>query len=320
MPPSVFRHTVTEAGSGLRLDQYLARVQPEITRSQLKGLIEEGAVLVNGEGAKPARKLHAGDRVDLTPRAARPARATPEPIPLKILWEDEDAVVVDKPPGMVVHPAGALVSGTLVNALLHRCPDLGPIGGEIRPGIVHRLDKDTSGALVVAKNEPALVALQAAFKARTVEKRYAAIVHGEPAPRGHFDTPYGRHPRDRVRFTTRVTSIRRARLEWERLERFGGAAYLDVRLLTGRTHQIRVQFAEAGFPLLGDALYGGSRRERRLIGSPAALAADALGRQALHARLLAFPHPRSGAIVRVESEVPEDFRRALEILRAAGAP
>ncbi len=302
----------------MRLDQYLARLKPEITRSQLKGLIEEGAVLVNGEGAKPARKLREGDHVDLTPRATRPARAAPEALPLKVLYEDADVIVVDKPPGMVVHPAGALVSGTLVNALLHRCPDLGPIGGELRPGIVHRLDKDTSGALVVAKNEPSLVALQGAFKARTVEKRYAALVHGAPPERSAFDTPYGRHPRDRVRFTTRVVSSRRARLEWTVLERFSGVASVDVTLQTGRTHQIRVQFAEAGFPLLADALYGGTRRERRLIGSPAALAADALSRQALHARLLAFPHPRRKEIVRVEAPLPEDFERALAILRSAG--
>ncbi|MHB8420817.1 MAG: RluA family pseudouridine synthase [Myxococcales bacterium] len=308
-----------EAGSGVRLDQWLAQIQPEITRSQLKGLIEAGAVLVNGEGVKPSRKLHAGDRVDLTPRAARPARARPEPIPLRVLYEDADVVVVDKPPGMVVHPAGALLSGTLVNALLHRCPDLGAIGGEIRPGIVHRLDKDTSGALVVAKSEAALVGLQAAFQARAVEKRYAALVHGAPAERGAFDTPYGRHPRDRVRFTTRVAASRRAKLEWEVRERFAGVAFVEVALLTGRTHQIRVQFAEAGFPILGDALYGGTRRERRLIGSPAALAADALSRQALHARLLAFPHPRRQEIVRVEAPLPDDFLRALAILRTAGA-
>ncbi len=316
--PSIFRHRVDGAGAGVRVDQYLARLRPELTRSQLKGLIEEGAVRVNGAGVKPARKLHEGDLVDMTPRAARPSRVVPEPLPLRILWEDADVVVVDKPAGMVVHPAGPLVSGTLVNALLHRCPDLAPIGGELRPGIAHRLDKDTSGALVVAKNESSLVALQAAFKARTVEKRYVAIVHGEPPDSGRFDTPYGRHPRDRVRFTTRVVSARRARLAFDVTERFPGTACLDVQLQTGRTHQIRVQFAEAGWPLLGDALYGGTRRERRLIGSPATLAADALSRQALHARLLVFPHPRTGERVRVEAPLPEDLGRALAILREAG--
>ncbi len=315
---SVLHHKVPGAGAGLRLDRYLASLRPELTRSQVKGLIEEGAIRVNGGGAKPARKLRVGDVLDMTPRAVRVARVAPEPLPIRILWEDEDAVVVDKPAGMVVHPAGPLVSGTLVNALLHRCPDLGSIGGELRPGIVHRLDKETSGTLVVAKNEPALVALQAAFKARLVEKRYLAIVHGTPPERGNYDTPYGRHPRDRVRFTTRVAAARRARLSFEVTERFAGTALMDVALQTGRTHQIRVQFAEAGFPLLADTLYGGTRRERRLIGSPAALAADAIGRQALHARLLVFPHPRRGDRVRVEAPLPDDFRHALAILRDAG--
>ncbi len=305
-------------GAGARLDQYLARLRPEISRSHIKALIEEGAVLVNGGGCKPAQRMRPGDTVDLTPRAARPTRAEPEALPLVILHEDADVVVVDKPAGMVVHPAGALVSGTLVNALLHRCPDLGRIGGEVRPGIVHRLDKETSGALVVAKNEPALVKLQAAFKARVIEKRYLALCHGAPPAEGAFDTPYGRHPRDRVRFTTRVNSPRRARLSFRVIERFPGSALLDVTLQTGRTHQIRVQLSEAGFPLVADSLYGGTRREARLTGAPIQVAADTLGRQALHARLLAFPHPARDGIVRVEAPVPDDLRRALEILRSMG--
>ncbi|MHB1843542.1 MAG: RluA family pseudouridine synthase [Deltaproteobacteria bacterium] len=305
-------------GVGARLDQYLARLRPEISRSQIKGLIEEGAVLVNGGGCKPGQRLHAGDALDLTPRAARPTRAQPEALPLAILFEDPHVIVVDKRAGMVVHPAGALVSGTLVNALLHRCPDLGPIGGEIRPGIVHRLDKETSGALVVAKNEPALVRLQAAFKARVVEKRYLALCHGAPPDEGALDTPYGRHPRDRVRFTTRVKSQRRARLTYRALERFPGATLLEVTLQTGRTHQIRVQLSEAGFPIVADSLYGGTRRESRLIGAPVQLAGDAIGRQALHARLLAFPHPARPEVIRVESPLPDDFRRALELLRSVG--
>jgi len=307
---------VPPEGAGVRLDQYLAHLQPEITRSQLKGMIEEGAVLVNGAGSKPARKLHEGDQLDLTPRAVRPSKVLPEAFLLRVLFEDHDVIAVDKPAGMVVHPAGPLVSGTLVNALLHHCPDLEAIGGELRPGIVHRLDKDTSGALVVAKNPQALVALQASFKARLVEKRYLALVHGAPPAKGEFDTPYGRHPRDRVKFTTRVKAARRAGLRFEVQERHAGVALVQVELLTGRTHQIRVQFSEAGFPMLADTLYGGTRREARLIGSLAALAADALGRQALHAQKLGFPHPRTGEMVRVEAKLPDDFRRALEILRA----
>jgi 23S rRNA pseudouridine1911/1915/1917 synthase len=273
--------------------------------------------LLNGVSAKPSRKLREGDVLDLTPRAARPARAAPEPLPFGVLHEDADLIVVDKPAGMVVHPAGALVSGTLVNGLLHHCPDLGPIGGEVRPGIVHRLDKDTSGVMVVAKNEPTLVALQAAFKARKVGKRYTALVHGSPPDEGSFDTPYGRHPRDRVRFTTRQRSAtRRARLTYRVKTRYPGATLVEVELGTGRTHQIRVQFSEAGYPILADAVYGGTRREARLIGSPAALAADQIGRQALHAHVLSFEHPTSGKEMRFEAPLPEDFRRAITLLQS----
>jgi 23S rRNA pseudouridine1911/1915/1917 synthase len=310
-------HVVPDDAAGARLDQYLAKLRPEITRSRLKGMIEQGTVLLNGGTTKPARKLRPGDALDLTPEIARPARAEAEALPLAVLFEDPEVIAVNKPAGMVVHPAGKLVSGTLVNALLYHCPDLQPIGGELRPGIVHRLDKDTSGAMVVAKSEFALVALQAQFKARSVEKRYLALVHGSPAEAGSFDTPYGRHPRDRVRFTTRLrpsTVTRRARLRWTVVRRFAGVTLIEVELLTGRTHQIRVQFADAGHPILADALYGGTRREGRQVGSPAALAADAIGRQALHARLLQFGHPQSGQPIRLEAPVPKDFGRALQLL------
>jgi 23S rRNA pseudouridine1911/1915/1917 synthase len=309
---------VPEDAAGARLDQYLAKLRPEITRSRLKGMIEEGTVLLNGGLTKPARKLHPGDALDLTPQAVRPSRALPEAMPLRVLHEDADVIVIDKPAGMVVHPAGSLVTGTLVNALLHRCPDLQPIGGELRPGIVHRLDKDTTGAMVVAKSEPALLGLQAQFKAREVEKRYLALVHGSPPDEGSFDTPYGRHPRDRVRFTTRLKEttpgVRRARLRYRVTRRFPGASLLEVELLTGRTHQIRVQFSDRGHPLIADALYGGTRREARQVGSPAALAADAIGRQALHAELLVFTHPRTGVRMRFEAPIPKDLGRALQLL------
>ncbi len=318
MPVTVFHHVVSAEGAGERLDQYLARLKPDLTSSRLKTLIERGSVLLNGSESKPARKLRVGDQLALTPEATRPTRVEAEALPVKVLHEDSHLIVVDKPPGMVVHPAGALVSGTLVNALLHRCPDLEPIGGELRPGIVHRLDKDTSGAMVVAKNEQALVALQAQFKARTVEKRYVALVHGAPPDEGAFDTPFGRHPRDRLRFTTRlrpgVGVPRRARLRFKTLERFPGVALVEVELFTGRTHQIRVQFSEAGFPVISDALYGGTRREARQSGSPAALAADAIGRQALHARFLGFEHPKTGRRLSFEAPLPKDFKRALELL------
>jgi len=303
--------------AGSRVDQYLAKLRPELTRSRLKALIEEGVVLLNGAQTKPARKLRPGDALVLNEVAARPSKAIAEALPLSVLHEDQDLVVIDKPAGMVVHPAGALVSGTMVNAILHHWPEI-VIGGEFRPGIVHRLDKDTSGALVVAKTDRALVGLQEAFKAREVEKRYLALVHGAPPDEGSMDTPYGRHPRDRVRFTTRLRNAsRRARLRYRVLRRFSGVSLVEVELLTGRTHQIRVQLSEAGHPVLADALYGGTRREGRQLGSPAALAADAIGRQALHAQKLAFKQPRTGEWVRCEAPIPKDFRRALDLLEDA---
>jgi 23S rRNA pseudouridine1911/1915/1917 synthase len=204
----------------------------------------------------------------------------------------------------------------VVNALLHRfAPGAGPGGGRL--GLVHRLDRETSGCLAVARSEQALEALQAAFREREVEKVYLALCHGRLAPEGRLETPYGRHPRDRTRFTSRGRHARRALTEWRVLEPFGDFATLaEVRLHTGRTHQIRVHLAESGHPLLADATYGGRRREARLpAGHPARRAAEAIGRQALHAWRLSFAHPRSGRRVAFEAPLPADFRAALEILR-----
>jgi len=248
----------------------------------------------------------------------RPATPQPEQIELRVLFEDSDLIAIDKPAGMVVHPGAGNPRGTLVNALLAHCRDLAGIGGELRPGIVHRLDKDTSGVIVVAKNEPALVALQAQFKRRDVEKTYLAIVHGAPEPRGRFETLHGRHPTDRRRFSSKVKRGRVAVTEWTVERQFDGAALLRVNLFTGRSHQIRVHFAEAGHPILGDALYGGTRREAKLPeGSAVRLAAQAIGRQALHAHLLVLLHPVTSKKLRLESSLPADFQKALEVLGVA---
>jgi 23S rRNA pseudouridine1911/1915/1917 synthase len=310
-----YRHTVGPAEGGERLDVFLARLHPELSRSRVKTLIEGGHVRSSRGSAKPSRVLWAGEEVDLEVPAAAPARLEPESIPLDVLWEDESLIVVNKPAGMVVHPGAGRQSGTLVNALLHRVTDLTGVGGELRPGIVHRLDKDTSGCLVVAKSDAALAALQRDFKARNVQKIYLAIVHGVPPSEGTFRTLHGRHPTDRKRFSARVAKGRTAVTHFRRQEAFDGAALVEVRLETGRTHQIRVHFAEAGHPLLGDALYGGVRREAKLKPGPAKAAAAAIGRQALHASRLSFPHPKSGGKVTVEAPVPEEFARALAILR-----
>jgi 23S rRNA pseudouridine1911/1915/1917 synthase len=253
----------------------------------------------------------------------------PEPkgenIALDIVYEDDDIIVIDKPKGLVVHPAAGHESGTLVNALIAHCgASLSGIGGVRRPGIVHRLDKDTSGCLVVAKTEPALRALQAQFKARTVEKRYRALVHGAPPDRGELDTLIARHPVDRKRFSTKVREGKRAVTRFTTLGRASfarnaDAAWVDVELLTGRTHQIRAHFADAGWPLFCDALYGGTRREGPAAPEPVRRAASALGRQGLHAFRLAFTHPETGMPVRCEAPIPPDLRAALDELGIAPA-
>ena len=220
--------------------------------------------------------------------------------------------MIDKAAGMVVHPGAGHAEGTLVNALLFWVKDLAGVGGELRPGIVHRLDRETSGCLVVAKHERSLQALQAAFRSREVEKRYLALVHGAPVlAQGRIETRYGRHPIQRKKFSGKVREGKPAITGYAVRERYDGAALLEVDLLTGRTHQIRVHLSEAGHPLLGDALYGGARRGRGAV----AQAQQALGRVALHAWRLSLPHPRTGKRMEFEAPIPADFQRALRILR-----
>jgi 23S rRNA pseudouridine1911/1915/1917 synthase len=324
----------SSAVAGLRLDVALTRLAPDLSRSRVQRLMELGRVLVDGRPAKAAVRLRGGERVDLTLPDPEPTALSPQDLPLQVLFEDRDLLVLDKAAGMVVHPARGTPHSTVVNALLHRLgtrpehsrvvPPAPPApeggegwgGGGARVGLVHRLDKDTSGCLVVAKTVSALEALQASFKAREVEKQYLAICHGRLAPQGRLDTPYGRHRRDRTRFTTRVESPRRAVTSWRVREIFAAAAVAEVTLHTGRTHQIRVHLAESGHPMLADAVYGGTRREARLPATdPVRLAAEAIGRQALHAWRLAFPHPRTGRRLALEAPVPADFERALRILR-----
>ena len=243
-----------------------------------------------------------------------PSGVVAQDLPLDVLHEDRDLIVLDKRAGMVVHPARGTPHSTVVNALLHRLGGDAASGGRL--GLVHRLDKETSGCLVVARSDEALAALQAQFQGRTVEKVYLALVHGRLVDEGHLETPYGRHPRDRKRFTSRAGS-RKALTEWRAVERFGDRATLaEVRIHTGRTHQIRVHMADSGHPVLADASYGGTRREARLPpNDPVRRAAEAVGRQALHAWRLAFHHPRTKRLRRFEAPLPEDLRTALEILR-----
>jgi len=305
-----------EAGeAGKRLDQLLAARLPQLSRSRIQALIDEGNVDVPGASAKASLRARDGWRIEVRIPPPRKSALVAEDIPLPVLFEDEELLVIDKPAGVVVHPGAGVTTGTVVHGLLRKVRGLAGIGGEERPGIVHRLDKDTSGCLVVAKTEPALRGLQASFKARTVEKRYRALVHGNPPEQHTLDTLFGRHPVDRKRFSSKVRTGRRAVTSFRVVERSASVSLLDVELHTGRTHQIRAHLADAGWPLLGDVLYGGVRREARLGKDvPARLAAQALGRQALHAALLGFEHPIARTRIVCEAHLPEDFRLALRIL------
>jgi 23S rRNA pseudouridine1911/1915/1917 synthase len=295
---------------GIRLDVFLAERLPDCSRSFAGQLIAGERVKVNGQTRKPGYRLKAGDTVSGCIPAPKPSGFLPEPLPLHILYEDPDIVVIDKPPGLVVHPAPGHDSGTLVNALLFHCPDLGAIGEELRPGIVHRLDKDTSGTLVVAKNAAALEQLASQFKNRLVRKDYLALVHGEmTADRGKIRMPIGRHPVDRKRMSTQSRKGREAETGWRVARRLGGFTLLELRLKTGRTHQIRVHCAAIGRPIIGDPGYGRRRSTQDPVHIQALLAP--VRRQMLHAWRLEINHPVTGERMRFESPLPEDMERLI---------
>ncbi len=337
--------TVEATPAGRRLDVFLAGAAG-ITRAQAQHLIAGGHALLEGRPAKPSQILRQGQRVTLVIPPPQGPTAIPQPLPLDIVYEDDDLLVVNKPPGLVVHPAAGHREGTLVNALLYHRPHLRAVGGEERPGIVHRLDKDTSGLLLVAKTPEAHAALSAQFAGREIEKRYLALVHGVPKrAAGEIDAAVGRHEADRKRMAVRTRKGREAVTLYRVVERLGDYALVELTPKTGRTHQLRVHLAHLGHPVLGDPVYGGRReRARRAAtrrgsglarrhyggaggrGSAKGPATTDFGlgtldlglvsRQMLHAWKLAFRHPRSGEPLELEAPPPPDFAAALDALRA----
>ena len=301
---------VTEKDAGARLDAFLSE-GAGITRSAAVKLIEGGQVSLGGRAAAKNTRLCVGDEVAYEIPAPKDSETAPEDIPLDIIYEDADLLVINKPSGMVVHPAAGNESGTLVNALLYHCADsLSGVGGEKRPGIVHRIDKDTSGLLAVAKNDEAHLSLSAQLEDHSMYRVYHALVSGGfHEDEGTIDLPIGRHPRDRKKMAV-VKDGRDARTHYRVLARYGQVSYLSLRLETGRTHQIRVHMSAKGHPLLGDSVYGGGNTpfEKRN--------ASLFSGQCLHAKELSFRHPRTGEVMHFSSPLPPDFTKLLSILDA----
>ena len=296
---------LTADKNGERVDAALARLAPELSRSAAQRLLSDGLVLKNGKPAKKNDKTAVGDTLEFTLPDAAPTELAAQDIPLDVVYEDDDVIVINKPKGMVVHPAPGHADGTVVNALMHQCADsLSGIGGELRPGIVHRIDKDTSGLLIAAKNDFAHQKLAAQLKDHTLSRTYECIVCGNfREDRGTIDAPIGRNPTDRKKMCVTNQNSRSAVTHWEVIERYGSYTHLRCKLETGRTHQIRVHLSWRSHPIVGDAVYGHKKSE---LG---------LDTQCLHARELVFLHPRTDEPVSVECPLPKYFTQALGKLK-----
>jgi len=294
--------TANQEVVGERVDLFLAQTGFWPSRSFIQKIINNGGVRVGSKTVKAGYRLEEGDQLTVTWEEPKPLVAEPERIPLDILYEDSDLVVVAKARGMVVHPAAGNQRGTLVNALLNHCHDLSGIGGVIRPGIVHRLDKDTSGVLVVAKNDFAHLNLAAQIKSRSMKRIYKVLVHGNPAESGRIEAPIGRHPVERKKMAV-VTNGKPAATNFKTLEYFMDYALLEARLESGRTHQIRVHFSYLGYPLVGDAVYGYKKEPVPISG------------QALHAVTLGFIHPRTSEYLEFSKEIPDEMEKAIDWCR-----
>lgn len=292
----------------IRIDLFLSQVLTAETRSAVQRLIESEHVKIDGKPVRTSLKLKGGECISVEIPLPVAAEPLPEDIALEVLYEDGDLIVINKPAGMVVHPGAGNSSGTLVNALLAHCTDLSGIGGELRPGIVHRLDKGTSGVMVAAKNDHAHQALSAQFSAHSIKRIYQALVYGTPQEEsGKLEGIIGRHPTERLRQSGKARHGKHAVTRWRVRGRYGRITLVELRLETGRTHQIRVHLTEAGFPLVGDPLYPDGGRFNNITDAGLRKLITSLGRQALHARTLGFIHPSSGDYLEFSTELPADM-------------
>ena len=312
---SEYSFEVSQQDAGSRLDLFLSRMELELSRNQVQRLIENGRILVNDNPQKASYRLRSGDQVLVSLPPPQPSPLEPEELSLSVVFEDDHLIAINKPPGLVVHPATSHRKSTLVHGLLHHCDNLADLGGPLRPGIVHRLDKDTSGIIVVAKENSAYRHLSHQFKEKSVHKEYTALVYGTlRRSSGQFTEPIKRHPKNRKKMGI-IAGGREAYTFWWLENLFGEVSLVKVVIKTGRTHQIRVHFAHAHHPVVGDATYGGKKRVRSVQNPLLRGRLSKVRRQMLHARRLVLEHPATGETLDLSTELPEDMSDLLEFLR-----